>query len=267
MNRFHPVPSEGAPPFIIAHRGISAKAPENTLASFLLARDSPGIDMVELDVHLSKEQEVIVLHDRTLQRTTTGNGPARAYSLNELREFDAGSWFHPRFATERIPTLGDVLTALSGKRWVNIEIKSHLFHREPDGLLERRVTEVVSECNMGEQVMYSSFDHHLLASLKHTNPGAITGVLYNLYRDFGKRPSKIARTTGASIFVCAKHELTRAMVADAHAHRLAIYVYTLNSVADARRMLELNVDGIISDNADDIVSLVKSNDIRPGSSR
>ena len=102
-------PPAGAPPYVIAHRGISARAPENTLASFALAVNSPGIDMVELDVRLTRDEEVIVLHDRTLQRTTTGNGIARKYSLQELSKYDAGSWFEPAFQTERIPTLRQVL--------------------------------------------------------------------------------------------------------------------------------------------------------------
>jgi glycerophosphoryl diester phosphodiesterase len=108
MSSYIPNPLPGAPPYIVAHRGISAKAPENTLAAFNLAASVPGIDMVELDVRLTKDEEVIVLHDRTLQRTSTGNGPARNYSLEEIRGLDAGSWFHPMFSEQRIPTLAEI---------------------------------------------------------------------------------------------------------------------------------------------------------------
>ena len=80
MRSYKPKPSSGMPPYVVAHRGLSAKAPENTLASFERAANVSGVDMIELDVRLTKDEEVIVLHDRTLQRTSTGNGPARNYS-------------------------------------------------------------------------------------------------------------------------------------------------------------------------------------------
>lgn len=242
---------------MIAHRGISAKAPENTLAAFSLAARSDGIDMIELDVRLSRDERVIVLHDRSLQRTSTGNGAARNYSYDEIKQFNAGSWFHPSFSGERIPTLRSVLELVRGKRWVNIELKSDFLHKEQRGVLEEKVLQVVRECGMLQQVMFSSFDHHLITNLKRMNAVSITGVLYNLYRDFARMPSKLARRAGASVFVCARQELRKGMIQDAHENGVAVYVYTLNSVQDVQKMLDFGVDGILSDNADDIVTLVK----------
>lgn len=257
MTPFVPKPAQGSPPYVIAHRGISGKAPENTLAAFSLACNTPGIDMIELDVRLSRDEQVIVLHDRTLQRTSTGNGAARNYSLSELKEFDAGSWFDPVFAQERIPTLAEVLQFVNKRRWINIELKSDFLFREKQELLERRVIETVHEAGYNDSVMYSSFDHGMIAALKRIEREATTGVLYNLYRDFGRLPSKLARRAGASVFVCAKHELTTAMVRDAHQHDLAVYVYTLNTASNVNKMMNLGVDGILSDNADQIVKDVK----------
>ena len=257
MRPFLPKPMVGAPPYVIAHRGISAKAPENTLASFALAASAPGIDMVELDVRLTKDEEVIVLHDRTLQRTSTGNGVAHKCNLEELRTYDAGSWFDPSFRGERIPTLSEVLRLVGPTRWVDIEIKSDPFQADRRGLIEEKVIAVVEQSDMKGRVFYSSFDHHLVANLKRMVPDAVTGVLYNLFRDFGRLPSKLARRAEASIFICAKTELQRSMIDDARRYGIAVYVYTLNSIKDAQKMIQLGVDGIISDNADDIVSLVK----------
>jgi glycerophosphoryl diester phosphodiesterase len=257
MRPYQPIPREGETPYIIAHRGISAKAPENTLASFERAAKVSGIDMIELDVRLSKDNEVIVLHDRTLQRTSTGNGPARNYLMEEIQRFDAGSWFHKSFFNQRIPTLEEVLREIGDRLWIDIEIKSDLFHKELSGLLEDRVIDVVHRCGMDDRVMISSFDHRLLAYIKKTKPTAVTGVLYNFSYDFGRLPSMLAERVGASVFVCAKRELTSRMIDDAHNHDIAVYVYTLNSVHDARRMLTYGVDGIISNNADDIISVVK----------
>ncbi len=257
MERFQPRPSRGAAPYVIAHRGISAKAPENTIAAFQRASQVPGIDMIELDVRLSKDEEVIILHDRTLQRTSTGNGVARKYSLSEIRHFDAGSWFHPAFSDQRIPTLEEVLRLAGTQMWIDIEIKSDWYKREPPGLLEAKVLHAVRQCEMNDRVLFSSFDHRLLANLKRLDSSATTGVLYNVYRDFGRLPSTLAGNVGASVFVCAKRELSRRLVEDAHQHDIAVYVYTLNSVSDAEKASAYGVDGIISNNADDIVGVVK----------
>jgi len=257
MKPYQPRPLYDKPPYVIAHRGISAKTPENTIVSFERAASISGIDMIELDVRLSKDGEVIVLHDRTLQRTSTGNGPARNYSLEEIRRFDAGSWFHPMFSNERIPTLREVFQQVGNRIWVDVEIKSDWLHREPPGLLEKKVLEAVHNCGMDDRVMFSSFDHRLLANIKEMNPSSVTGVLYNLTLDFSRLPSALAGRVGASVFVCAKRELTHRMVDDAHNHNIAVYVYTLNSVNDAQRMLTYGVDGILSNNADEILDVVK----------
>jgi glycerophosphoryl diester phosphodiesterase len=259
MPRFQPRPSHGSDPYVIAHRGISAKAPENTIAAFERAARVSGIDMVELDVRLSKDEEVIILHDRTLQRTSTGNGVARKYTCSEIRRFDAGSWFHPTFSNQHIPTLGEVLQLIGGQLWIDIEIKSGWYKREPSGLLEEKVFHAVQQSGLNDRVLFSSFDHRLLANLKRSHPAATTGVLYNIYRDFGRLPSTLAEDVGASVFVCGKRELTHRMVEDAHRHDIAVYVYTLNSVGDAEKMLGYGVDGIMSNNADEIIGVVKRN--------
>jgi glycerophosphoryl diester phosphodiesterase len=105
--------------------------------------------------------------------------------------------------------------------------------------------------------MYSSFNHRMVANIKRANPKAVTGVLYSIYRDYGRMPSKIAGRVGASVFVCAKREVTKRMVNDARNSGIAYYVYTLNSTSAVSRMLELGVDGILSDRADHIVGFVR----------
>jgi len=250
------MPLPGAPPYVVAHRGISSKAPENTLASFERAAGIPGIDMIELDVRLTRDEEVIVLHDRTLQRTSTGNGPARNYTLEEIRRLDAGSWFHPMFSDQRIPTLAEVFQNVGSRLWVDVEIKSDLLHRESQGLLEKKVLAVVQQYGMSDRVLFSSFDHRLLLNIKQLDSTARTGVLFDFVHDFGRSPSKLADRVGAKVFKCATRELNRRMLEDAHAHGIAVYVYTLNSAQSTQRMLSYGVDGILSNNADDIVSVV-----------
>lgn len=181
MKLFQPKPSPNESPYVIAHRGISGKAPENTLASFERAANTSGIDMIELDVRLSKDEEVIVLHDRTLQRTSTGNGPARNYLLEEIHRFDAGSWFHPSFSDQHIPTLEEVRRRICNRLWIDVEIKSEWLYRATPGLLEENVLEVVHRCGMDDCTMFSSFDHQLLANIKRIKPSAVTGVLFQLF--------------------------------------------------------------------------------------
>lgn len=254
---FTPFPREGEPPYVIAHRGISGKNPENTPAAFRHALSVDGIDMIELDVRLAGDDEVIVLHDRTLQRTTTGNGPARRYSVSELKTYDAGSWFDAAFRDERIPTLREVLEMVDRRCWVNIELKEDPVNRPPAGLLERRVLEAVCEGGYSGHVLCSSFSQRVRATLRALGPSVPIGVIYNLHRDFFSSPSRLASRSGASVLVCSKAELRPSMMEDARRHGLAVYVYTLNSARDVQRMVENGVCGVLSDNADEVVSMIK----------
>ena len=257
MDPFQPKPPTGHRPYLVAHRGISGKAPENTLAAFQLACETPGIDMIELDVRLSGDDQVIVLHDRTLQRTTTGNGSARLYSVAQLKEFDAGSWFNPAFAEERIPTLDEVLKIVNKRRWINIELKSDFFFRGQQGLLERGVLDVVRRAGCEHSVMYSSFNHRMVATIKKLEPKATTGVIFSFVRDYGRLPSKLAGRVCAEVFVCEKREISPRVMQDARQAGVAVYVNTLNSVENAEKMMEIGIDGILSDSADEIVHSVK----------
>jgi len=259
LRDYTPRPMSGDPPYVIAHRGISAKAPENTLAAFRMAARAEGIDMIELDVRLTKDNEVIVLHDRTLQRTTTGNGAARKYTLKEIQEYDAGSWFHPSFSSERVPTLRQVLEELGDKLWFNIEIKSDLFHRESREFLAQQVLNVVRDTSMLHRVLFSSFDHALVAAIKQKEPQSYTGILYNLYSDFLFFPSTLVKRVNADALVCARHELRDWMLNDVHKNGIAVYVYTLDSEKHTERLMQLGVDGVMSNRADDIVQVVKGN--------
>jgi glycerophosphoryl diester phosphodiesterase len=248
-----PHPPQGRGPYVIAHRGISGKAPENTLASFAKALDTTGIDMIELDVHLSKGNDVIVLHDRSLQRTTTGNGLARQYTLQELKRLDAGSWFSPRYRDERIPTLNEVFELVQKRCWVNVELKHDAGTKYPIGMLEQRVLDVITDAGYKDHVLCSSFSASVRSRLRQLDATVKIGVIYNIYRDFGRLPSTLAAPSDACVFVCAKYELSERIVRDARTHGIAVYVYTLNSVHDVKRMVDLGIAGLMSDNADNIV--------------
>lgn len=108
---------------LIAHRGFSSKAPENTIAAFDLALKE-GLTNIELDVQLTADGELVIIHDNLVDRTTNGVGAVNSFSLKELQAFDAGSWFGSRFAEERIPTFRQVLERYAGKAHLHLELKS-----------------------------------------------------------------------------------------------------------------------------------------------
>ena len=123
-------------PLVIAHRGASLNAPENTMASFNLAVEV-GAHAIELDAKLSRDAEVVIVHDSTLERTTAGTGTVRSHTVMELRALDAGSHFGESFAGERVPILADVFDILAGKILINVELTNYAtpFDRLPEKVI------------------------------------------------------------------------------------------------------------------------------------
>ncbi len=167
------LPERGAPPLLIAHRGACRRAPENTLAA-LDAAWRQGVRWVEVDVRLSTDGVPFLLHDATLERTTSGRGQAAAHAWDALRTLDAGSWFHPRFAGEPLPSLEATLRALRTRRMgVNLELKPH------PGQESRLVGAVGMALARvpGVPVLFSSFSPPLLGALARHLPGLSRGLL------------------------------------------------------------------------------------------
>jgi glycerophosphoryl diester phosphodiesterase len=155
---------------VIAHRGASGTAPENTLAAFERA-ERLGAHMIELDVPLAADGAVVVLHDDSVDRTTDGRGRVSGHTLAGLRALDAGRWFAPEFAGERIPTLAEVLAVVSLP--VNVELK-----RGGGAGLEARVLETVRAAGALGRVVFSSFDHDALQRLRLLDAEAEIAILW-----------------------------------------------------------------------------------------
>ena len=148
-------------PWIVAHRGYRGLYPENTLAAFEGAITA-GADMIELDVCLTRDRVPVVIHDKTLYRTTDGKGLVSEHSLSELKELDAGSWFSAEFKGEAIPTLEELLQLVRGKILVNIEIKQDSFESPaPPDAIEVQICELVERLGMVDSVLISSFEHFI----------------------------------------------------------------------------------------------------------
>jgi glycerophosphoryl diester phosphodiesterase len=233
------------PPVIIAHRGYRKRYPENTLAAFTAAFDA-GVGMVELDVTLTKDRRVVVLHDDTLDRTTDGRGRARGFTLDELKQLDAGSWFDPRFTGERLPTLEEVLDLCAVRGMVNIEIKADAFEaaRQADAI-EEQVLTAVAERGMGDRVLISSFDVRFLARIVDRNKAPAVGVLTE--RRIESDPLSLCKSLRAFSWHPDFRSVTIARVRAMHAAGIMVFPYTVNQPDDFRRLLLMGVDGIFTD--------------------
>jgi glycerophosphoryl diester phosphodiesterase len=166
---------EGAPPKLVGHRGACDVAPENTLASFERAwRD--GADIVELDVRLSVDQHVVVLHDAMLDRTTDGTGYVGDRTLAELRRLDAGAWFDVQYAGERVPTLAEVLDWARDKVGLLLELKYEPFGAFDPALVPRVVAAVVA-AGADDRVAAISYQPKGLGQLKGLAPDIPAGPL------------------------------------------------------------------------------------------
>jgi glycerophosphoryl diester phosphodiesterase len=165
----------GDMPKLVGHRGALAVAPENTMASFERAwRD--GVDLVELDVRLSADHQVVVLHDAAVDRTTDGSGLITRFTVAELKRLDAGAWFDARFAGERIPTLVEVLTWAKWRVGLLLELKFDPFGSH-DPALVPAVLKDVSSTGVEDQVAFISYQTRALVQVKALAPDIPVGPM------------------------------------------------------------------------------------------
>ncbi len=230
-------------PVIFAHRGASAHAPENTIAAFELAIAQQA-DAVELDVKLSADGHVIVIHDSTVDRTTNGHGKVEDMTLAELKTLDAGSFRGKAFAGEKIPTLEEVFEAVGKRTFINIELKNHKRHGED---LVQDVCMLVKKHQMQKCVMFSSFFPDALYKAHSYLPSvprgllALNGILGVWARSFGFNFGKYD-ALHPNLESTTPEEVVRV-----HRLKRRVHVYTVNREEDMRRLFKWGVDGIFSD--------------------
>jgi glycerophosphoryl diester phosphodiesterase len=222
---------------VIAHRGASGTRPENTLVAFRHA-ETLGAHMVELDVQLSRDGAVVVIHDWTLGRTAGARGRVASRTLAELQKLDAGAWFAPEFIGERIPTLQQVLDAITLP--INVELKA----RGDDGL-EARALEVVEAAGAHDRVVYSSFHPESLVRLRRRSPSAAIAVLTSDRRL--ARALRLAGRVGATALHIRKDGVPPDEVRTAAAQGLEIRAWTVNDPAEFARLEEAGVSGVFTD--------------------
>ncbi|MEP7356598.1 MAG: glycerophosphodiester phosphodiesterase family protein [Anaerolineales bacterium] len=235
-------------PLILGHRGASAYAPENTLSAFKLAL-AQGADGVELDVTLSADGVAVVIHDDSLDRTTSGHGPVGAQSLAALKQLTAGypARFGQQFRDEKLPTLAEVFAGLPPEAIVNVELKrDHSTERE----LAAKVVALIHEGGMERRVLISSFQYSSLRRVKALDSKLPVGLLYSSSLGGPRLARCVAGTLPHEAHHPSYERLTAASVAWYHAHGWRVNAWTVDDAADLRRLAAAGVDGLITNRPD-----------------
>ncbi len=222
---------------VIAHRGASGTRPENTLVAFRRAFEL-GAHMIELDVQPTRDGAVVVMHDDTLERTTNGRGRVTTHRLTDLQTLDAGTWFAPAYAGERIPTRGEVLTAVPIP--INVELKPG---KDPG--FEERALEVVAAAGALDRIVFSSFDAESLLRLRAASAEAAIAVLW--YRRRLAAALHLAGRAGAIALHLRKDAVSPAGVREATAAGLEVRAWTVNDPADSAALEAAGVRGVFTD--------------------
>lgn len=230
-------------PVIFAHRGSCSRAPENTLSSFKLALEE-GADGIELDAKLSKDGEVVVIHDQTTDRTTGHKGTVNQMLLKDLKDLEAGSLFDPKFMGEQIPTLDEVFEAVGGKLLINVELTNYTSPR--DELVEK-VVEIVKRHEAQSSVVFSSFFASNLRKAAVLLPEVPRAILCNIGILGALARSNYGFRASPAIVHPHFSDVTPSYVAHEHLRHRRVHVWTVDDVADLMRMKTAGVDGIITD--------------------
>ena len=257
-------------PLVMAHRGGAGLWPENTMYGFERAVDL-GVDMLETEIHSTADNILVLMHDSTVDRTTNGSGPIRAFTLEELKTLDAGyNWtsdggqtFPFRGSGITVPTLEEVFTALPTAR-INIDIK-----QEKPSLVEP-LCKTIRTFDMTDKVMVASFNSKVLKAFRRVCPEVTTSAgtgevafffmvnmvfLGAVYRPACQAFQVPEYSSGIRV-------LTKRFVETAHGLNLAVHVWTINEVTDMKRLLALGVDGIVTDYPDRLISLLRKMGVR-----
>lgn len=234
-----------------AHRGASAYAPENTLEAFLLAAEQ-GADGVELDVQLTKDGEMVVVHDEEIDRVSDGSGFVKDYTLAELKILNFNKT-HPEYQDVKIPTLREVYEALKPTGMtINVELKTGIFWYKD---LEKKVLELTKEMEMEDRVIYSSFNHYSIQQMKKIVPEAETAYLYS---DVILNVAEYAKNTKVNGLHPAVYHVKMAdFLKEYLGSNLNVRVWTVNEKADMKWLIDAGVTAIITNYPDMAVQIKK----------
>ncbi|MDQ0231909.1 glycerophosphodiester phosphodiesterase [Metabacillus malikii] len=234
---------------IFGHRGAAGHYPENTMISFMAAYEA-GADGIELDVQMTKDGELVVIHDETIDRTTTGAGYVHTYTYKELSRFDASYTFSQYKGKATVPTLIEVLEWAKQKNIiVNVELKNGIIHYPG---LEEKVIHLIEKLNMNKQVIISSFNHYSLVECKKISNNIEIAILYmeGLYQ-----PWEYAKRLGADGIHPHFYAATREIITNSINNDVAIRTFTVNDDKLIQQLLNNQCSAIITDFPEKAVKL------------
>ena len=242
---------------ILAHRGANKHAPQNTIPAFLKAIEL-GADGVENDVHLTKDGELVICHNYTIDETSDGKGNISDYTLEELKKFDFGSYFSPNFAGTKIPTLHEFLEIADPFSIINVEIKSP---KSGEKDIVRKTIACVKAHHLFDRLIISSFDPRLLVEAKEIDPNTRTGFLYSPDSPVIEQVYDDPIAYAKQIHADALHPLIAYVdedyLDDCHKSGIIVNPWTVNLEEAMRLCSEWGSDGIITDTPDVAVSVIR----------
>lgn len=231
---------------IFAHRGFSGYYPENTMLAFQKVAEETVADGIELDIQLTKDGEIVIMHDEMLDRTTNGSGWLKDHTLEELKMLSVGVNVKGFFPRQTIPTLREYFTWLKTTKLItNIELKTSYFEYEG---IEEKLIAMVKEFGLEDQIWYSSFNHYTVARIKKLMPEAKCGLLTDTWlMNIGEyAASQGAASVNARTYFCAKE----GVAADLHAHNIALQAWTPNDAEMMQELVDAGVDVLITNYPD-----------------
>ncbi|OUS29321.1 hypothetical protein A9Q99_09445 [Gammaproteobacteria bacterium 45_16_T64] len=226
---------------IIGHRGARLEAPENTLIGFRLLR-SLDIHHVELDLHLSKDNKLVVIHDAFVDRTTTHKGKVNEFTAGQLHKMNAATNYRNRNIASNIPSLDDVLSEWPNLQSIQLEVKP--VAREQLHILARELASIIAHYNLQTRATVTSSDINFLRYLQQQHPTIKRGFVAER---FTRNPVDICRRLQCSYLILHKGRCNRELVNSAHALKLHVSVWTVNTPRTARKVAQNGVDSIITD--------------------
>lgn len=231
------------PAEVIAHRGASGTRPENTMTAFHRAV-TVGAHMIELDVQLTRDGHVIVIHDSSLERTTSGRGDVRQMTLAEVRVVSAGypERFGSEWAGERVPTLAEALALLRDRARAMIEIKAESVTTDEAGGVEALVAEEIRRAGMSDKVALISFDQRAILRLRQLAPEISRGRIFG--RTSADEMLADARATASEVVLPHKSQLSDALVARVHAAGIKLATWVVDEPEELRELARFNLYGV-----------------------
>ena len=242
---------DSSAPLVIAHRGASMYAPENTIAAFELAVEM-GADAIELDTMLTADGPPLVIHDQSLERTTNGSGSVASKTVAEITLLDAGSAFDARFAGEKIPTLEEVFATVGHKILINVELKNYA---SPFDRLPETVIDLVMKKGLADRVLLSSFNPIALIKAKRASEkirrAALTGGGPKIVRGF------IEVFTNYFALHPEVSLVNQGMIDKHHSAGNKVNAWTVNEESEMMKLLSMGVDGLITDKPDIAIKVIE----------